>query len=149
MSEYRKEAWTDGEAYIFGVLCEATGAVPSKTAFLGMLPPQTGSWALDIGGGVESSPFKDMPPGEIKFDGILQGHFAPTARDLAQRTALQWLSALPIRQQDGPVYVCRASAPPRVTWGYIPVMDDKGVEKYKVGCWQVTLELEAVLRIRY
>jgi hypothetical protein len=150
MSEYRKEAWTDGEQIIFAALCEASGAVAERTAFKGVLPPQLDTWALNVSGGTESSTFKDVAPTEIKLDGIIQGQYSPDKRDLAQRTALAWLQALPIRQAAGagPVYVARATRPPKIDWGYFPVFKN-GEEVSKVGCWQVTLEIECVFRTSY
>ena len=149
MSDYRAEAWTDGEQAVFAALCAATNAEQGKTAFLGSLPPQLGAWALNVSGGNLSTTFKDMAPTEIKFDGILEGHFDSRRRDLAQRTAMQWLQALPIRQDPGVVYVARATAPPQCDWGYIPVLDDQGKEKYKVGAWLIRLDIECVFRTRY
>jgi hypothetical protein len=147
MSEYHKTAWTDGEQAVFAALVDATAAIEGQTAFLGVLPPQLDCWALNVSGGAESGPFKDMPPPEIKFDGILQGQFSPDARHVAQETAMAWLAALPVKQT-GVVYVARATRPPVIDYGFIPVFKN-GKEVSRIGCWQVTLEIECIFRVRY
>jgi hypothetical protein len=153
MSQYKPECWSEGEQVIFAALCAATGAVEGRTAFKGLLPPQLDAWALVVGGGTQNTTFKDArPPTEIKFDGILQGQFSATKRDMAQSTAMKWLTALPIANQEDAtqvVYVARATAPPDIEWGYIPVLDDQGREKHKIGCWVIRMPIEAVLRTHY
>lgn len=148
---YRHDAWTDGEQVVFAALCEKTKAVEEKNAFKGVLPPQLDAWALNISGGPEAIPFKTMVPTEIKFDGIIQGQFSPGNRDLAQRTSMQWLAALPIVNREDStkvVYVARATRPPEIDWGYIPVVEN-GKEVSKVGTWRVILRIECVFRTNY
>jgi hypothetical protein len=146
---YRPEAWAAGEEALFAVLVQATSATREQTAFKGFLPPQLDTWALNVSGGSENSTMKDMPPTEIKFDGLLAGQYSPGARDRGQQTALHWLSALPYRQDaHGPVYGARATSVPACVWGYVPVIKD-GKEIGRLGCWLVTLDIEVVIRTHY
>jgi hypothetical protein len=89
-----EESWTVAERAVFDKLCQATGTVDRKSAFLGYMPDMANVWAFNSGGagGNEQTLWStDITTMHMQASAI--GRFV--SRDACQRWAMSIVKAQP------------------------------------------------------
>lgn len=136
-----QDAWTQAMDEAMNALLDKTGHTEGQEAFRYEIPPGAWDvWKLSIGGGPDERDMFCSGIESLRMNGMLEGRFADVAE--AQHVAIQWVSALPIRNQ-GNLSFLRMTAPPSIELRGFPT----SAPDTQMALYVVTMPLECIVDV--